>query len=835
MTRRTAGVVVATVALAALGIAGARPVGSLPPLGPLLDPVRGVWSATTTTEHPAEVTVAVPSLRAPVEVRYDQRGVPHIFAATEEDVVRALGYVVARDRLFQLVLQARAGAGTLSELIGPAALSADSEPRHLGMPRAAQRHFAELADTSVAKRLMNAYAEGVNAYVDGLPRDAWPVEYKLLGRRPARWQPINTIHLFNRMGHTLTYRTPEADRGRVERLIGADATAALFPVASPIQEPIEPNGTTAPWIDRSPLPAPGDGATSRADSAAAPDTARARPAAPPEDFDVGSRFASNNWAVAPARSRSGRALLAGDPHLELTLPSIWYEVHLVVPARLDVYGVTIPGATGVIIGFTPNVAWSMTNTGADVLDFYRETVDDQDHPARYLVDSTWRDLELREEVYRGPAGNPLRVDTVRFSHRGPLGRRGSDWLSMRWTVLEAGDLVTTFHRMAGAVSATELLDVAARDFLVPAQNIIVADRTGTIAIRSTGRYPIRPPGTTGLATFDGSSSQNDWQGYWPVDRYPQSVNPPQGYLASANQQPKDPRADAGYLGDEASFDPWRALQINRLLRADSLVSVDAMRRYQTDGGSVRADLFVEQFRAVVARAAANGRPLSAEQRAADRVLAEWNRQYTVDNVGAVLFEAVLSQVARRTWDELIPAGDSLPVARPSAAMLLRLLQDSASAWWDDHRTTGEREDRDGVVLSALADAYESLVGRYGDPARGGWAWGKVATSQVNHLLGLRGFSRRDIPLQGGRGTLNPSVQNGGFGASWRMVVELGPRVRALGTYPGGQSGNPASPRYADRLRHWARGDLELLVSPPVLDSFPAAQVRAALTLTPSGR
>jgi penicillin amidase len=777
----------------------------------------------TATEHPDSQSATIPLLAGPVEVRYDQRGVPHIYAASDEDVVRALGYVVARDRLFQLELLARAGAGTLSELLGAAAVRADSEPRHLGMPRAAERQLAALGDTSLGKRLLVAYAEGVNAYVDGLPRAQWPVEYKLLGRGPARWEPVNSLHLFNRMGHTLAYRAPEAQRARAQRLVGRVAADALFPVTSPIQEPIQPNGEGAPWFETRPLPAPG----------ATDSSVPALPTVPRDTAsEVSPRFASNNWAVAPARARGGNALLAGDPHLELTLPSIWYEVHLVVPGKLDVYGVTIPGATGVIIGFTPQVAWSMTNTGADVLDYYREAVDDQGRPSRYLVDSSWRDLELREEVYRGPDGKPMRVDTVRFSHRGPVQRLGTDWVSMRWTVLEPSNLVASFHRAASATTATGLLDVLAEDFFAPAQNIVAADRGGTIAIRSTGHYPVRPPGTDGLTIFDGSTSQNDWRGYWPVDRYPQAVNPAQGYLASANQQPVDPRHDPSYLADEGAYEPWRALQINRLLRADSQVTIDAMRRYQTDGGSVRADLFVGHMRSAVARAAARGRALSASAMAAERMLAGWNHQYTTDNASAVLFETALSGLVRRVWDELIPDGDSLPVMTPSGAVLLRLLNDSASAWWDDRRTNGQREDRDGLLVESLERAYDTLRVRYGDPALGGWAWGKVATSQVNHLLGLRGFSVRGIAVQGGRGTLNPSVQNGGFGSSWRMVVEMGSKVRALGTYPGGQSGNPASPRYTDRVRHWARGDLELLIAPPVVDSLPATQVRAALTLSP---
>jgi penicillin amidase len=811
--------------LAAL-FAGIRGAGPVPPLGGLLEPVRGLWSALATGDLPDSLSADIPGLSEVVDVRYDVRGVPHIFARNDADLARALGYVVARDRLFQLELLARAGAGTLTELVGPVALPADSQARHLGMPRAAERRLAALPSSSTGRRLIEAYAEGVNAWIDHASRADRPVEYKLLATRPARWQPINSLHLFNRMGYTLSYDPVEEMRLAARGLVGPLAAAALFPIVAPIQEPIQPGGTGVPRFATAALPPPG-----------APDTdivamAKALPH-PVREYgalDVSRLFASNNWAVSPSRSRSRHALLAGDPHLELTLPSIWYEVHLVIPGSLDTYGVTIPGAPGVIIGFTPFVAWSLTNTGADVHDFYRESVDDQVRPGRYLVDSTWRDIELREEVYLDQRGRTVRVDTVRFTHRGPVQRMGEDWVSMRWTVLEASDPIAPFANGATARTAQEFLDVFAADFFSPVQNAIAADREGNIAIRSTGHFPVRPPGSDGLTIFDGSRSDSDWRGFLPVARYPQALNPTQGFLASANQQPIDPAFDSTYFAPETAFEPWRALQVNRLLRADSSVTLDAMQRMQTDPGSVRADVFVARFRDA-ARAVARGFEDSLALRSADSLLSSWDRRYTVDNTAAILLESALTEVVRRTWDEFVPAGDSVRVATPTSGILLQLMSDSGSRWWDDRRTTGRREDRDDILRGSLASAYTSLLSRYGSPDT--WAWGRVGPARIMHLLRLRGFSEPAVPVQGGRGTLNPAAQSA-FGPSWRMVVELGPKVRALGTYPGGQSGNPASARYTDRLPIWASGGLELLFAPAALDSMLPAQVRSALTLRPDG-
>ena len=817
-------------ALAAALYAGSRPVGPLPPLGPLLDPANGVWAAA---RPPARGLAApIPGLSAPVDIRYDQRGVPHIFARTEDDAYRALGYVVARDRLFQLDLQTRAASGRLAEILGARAVALDSEPRLLGMPRAAERKLGAVAPGSPARRMIDAYAAGVNAWIDQLAPADWPIEYRLLGARPERWAPVNSVHLFNRMGYTLAYTTTEFTRLRAAALVGQAAAEAIFPTSSPLQEPIQPNGDGKPRIERARLAPPG-----------APDSAAARaiallpgPALPGDD--EGRRgFASNNWAVAPRRTANGHALLAGDPHLALSLPSIWYEAHLVVPGALDVYGVTIPGAPGIVIGFNRDVAWTFTNTGADVLDFYRETVDDSAAPTRYLLDGRWRPVERRAESYRGPGGRLLHTDTVRYTHRGPMRRGGGGWLSMRWTILEPSREIEAFARAARARTARELQDAMARDYFAPAQNMLAADRGGTIAIRSTGRFPVRPGGGDGLVIRDGATAASDWEGFWPVSAYPQAVSPAQGFLASANQQPIDPRVSPAYLGPDVQFDPWRALRINQLLRADSAVTPDAMRRYQTDPGSARADLFVPAFlRAAGGAARDRGRPPVAGAEAllgdtAAALLGQWDRRYTRENERAVLFEAAMRELVDRVWDELRPGDGSDRAATPSTAVLAQLLADSASAWWDDRRT-GEREARDDVLRESLVAGYRAVVRDHGPPEAGGWRWSQVRHANVPHLLGIPAFSALAIPVQGGRGTLNPSFGDGVHGASWRMVVELGAQVRAWGIYPGGQSGNPASAEYTDRLARWSAGELDELIVPRSAAELGPERTSRTLTLTP---
>ena len=838
----------AALLLAALLFVGARPVGPAPAVGALLDPAGGVWAVARSASLPANAEAAVPGLGADVRVLYDTRGVPHIFAATEEDAQRALGFVVARDRLFQLELQARAGGGALTELFGARALQADRDMRRLGLAWSAERKAAALDSASPYGRAIRAYADGVNAYLSGMRAADVPLEYRLAGGRPMRrWEPVNSLHLFGRMGWTLAFNDDELDLARAEARVGRAAAAALFPRDNPIQEPIQPNGRRAPRFDAVRLPPPGAPDSSRllALRAIGADTAfplgrvarAAGGASDPEALGTEVGIGSNNWAVAAARTRDRRALLAGDPHLELTIPSIWYEVHLVVPGRVDVYGVTIPGAPGVLIGFNRDVAWSVTNTGADVFDRFVERVDDAERPTRYQVDGAWRTLEHRVEEYRGPDGDVVARDTLLLTHRGPMVRLPDGrWVSQRWTVNDPDARGEEFNALAHARSVDDALAGFA-SYPAPAQNIAIADRTGRVAIRSTGRVPLRGGNAAGQYLRDGSSSANDWTGALPVARYPGVVDPPQGFVVSANQQPRDPAADSTYFGSNWVA-PWRAMRINALLRADSAVTPETMRAIQSDPGSARADFWVPEFLGAAARESRAGRG-STELDEAVRLLGEWDRRYTRENRRSVLFEAAMQQLPTNVWDELLPAGARLGtivrnVQLPGGAVLAALLRDSASVWWDHASTPGLREGRDAMLAASLVQALERVRRERGaDPSGDRWRWDRVHSANINHLLRLPALSARGLAVQGGPETISPTSGAGGFGSSWRMVVELGPQqVRAWTIYPGGQSGNPASARYRDRVAKWAAGELEEAIVPADSAALGAGRTAAALTLRP---
>jgi penicillin amidase len=438
-----------------------------------------------------------------------------------------------------------------------------------------------------------------------------------------------------------------------------------------------------------------------------------------------------------------------------------------------------------------------------------EEVDDPAHPLHYRLDGAWAPVEVRVEQYRGPGGEVLAVDTLRFSHRGPMRRLGARWISMRWTTLERGWETGAFHGAARARTVREWLDAMAT-YRSPPQNMLVADREGTIAVRSTGRFPIRGGDPRGDRVRDGTTRASDWTGDWTVAEYPQAIDPAQGFLASANQEPQHPRDQPRYLGANW-IAPWRALRINALLRADSAVTSATMRRWQTDPGSPRADHYVPYL-----LAAAAARPADTTLAHAARLLAAWDRRYTRENEGAVLFEATMAAASSRVWDELPPD------LQPGGGAFVALLDDPANIWWDDRATPAAVERRDDVLATALADGYQATVRAHGPPEFGGWRWSAAHRIDIWHLLRLPALSSLALDVPGGPSTISPSSTTGGSeGPSWRMVVELGAEVRGWGTYPGGQSGNPASRRYADRIPLWKYGQLAELRFPRDAAGVPA--------------
>jgi penicillin amidase len=841
-----------------------NPLGGLPPLGLLVDVWHGAYSNARAADEPAKEELSLQGLSAPVKVYRDERGVPHIFAQNDRDAVLTVGYLTAKDRLFQMEFQTRAAAGRLSEIIGEAMVENDKYLRRTGMMLGAERSWAQILDraakgstsATVGKTMLEAYSQGVNAYIASLGEPEMPFEFRLLGVKRAdieAWTPLKTLLINQLMALDLafTIQTTDIKIALLETVLGADAVAELYPDHSPMPLPHnpEPKGVMRPAsvvytrsteaLARSfhDVQTPHDAqntipqTTSRQKSEDVQLAehlrvlSRIEAALAAAGCEQSEGKGSNNWVVAGARTQSGKPLLAGDPHLNLSMPSIWYELHIVTPA-MNVYGVTIPGAPLVIIGFNDAVAWSPTNTGADVLDFYSITFDGTQQQ-RYRHNGEWK--PVREEIRPiRVKGKPDVLDTMRFTHWGPVITQHKQTLAIRWTAHEASSIIEAIWGFNHARNWQECSE-AQRKWDVPAQNIVYADRDGNIALRSCGVYPIRQKGH-GRGIHNGSTDEGAWTGYVPFDSVPASLNPERGWLQSANQEPVPP--DYPYYLGYNWTNPWRAMRISEVLATTSTLKAADMQALQLD-------VQVQQFRQMQPLMKACGaleRVADSTKHRALKHLLAWNGVASQESKETLLFKLFWDTFTRRVWDELPDslAGEVPPV--PSQDVLVNLVLHKPDAVWFDAQHTPEREHAAMICQRALLEALDSLVAKYGTNAEN-WKWGRHHTIVLRHLLrssAVKPLWRGPYPFQGFSSTVLPA---GGMqsthSASWRMVADFARgKPEARGVFPGGPSGNPFSKWYDSQVQDWLAGRLYTLYKPASAQEFSSGKVSQELIFKP---
>jgi len=790
--------------------------GLFPPLGKLLNPFAGFWRNGDRPDPSLKVLV-LPGLRDRVDIVWDARRVPHIFARNDHDLYFAQGYVVARDRLWQMEFQALYAAGRLAEVFGPAALDNDRLQRRLGMVWAAEKAARAISDDPVMSGIVQSYADGVNAYIAGLKTSGLPVEYKILDYRPEPWTKLKAALLMKYMAWMLSSSNSDLGQTRARDALGEDVVRELYPDFPPFLDPIVPRGTAWDFgagTDR------GDDVESLA--APPPDIRSPEPGkrALVADRQEPRGVGSNNWAVAGSRTRSGFPLLSNDPHLVLTLPSIWYELQLNAPG-IDVYGATLAGAPGVIIGFNRKTAWGLTVLGADVLDWFRVRFRDESL-REYAYGGGWRPVAVREETIK-VRGRRAVTDRVVYTHHGPVVRLEGEkavegWIpagaAMRWAGHDPSLDLKTFTLLNRAAGYEELLE-ALRPFSCPALNFVYADAAGNIAVWSNGRLPLRPPGH-GRFLLDGASPGDDWTGRVPWEQNPHVRNPERGFVSSANQHPAD-ETYPHYLGwDFESFE--RGVRINEVLAGREDLTPEDMATLQNDSLSLRARMLLP--RALAALRAAS---LAAEERKALEALEEWDFRFSAVSEAATIFEAFWRALNERTWgDEM--EGDEVKLVWPKSNVFIDLALNRPDATYFDDKTTPALETFDDLVLPAFQSALRRLAERHG-PLGEDWRWGRARGREIFHLARLPGFGSGKLETSGGPAVLN--VAGGDFGPSWRMTVSLGPEVKAWGILPGGQSGNPGSRFYDNAVADWAAGKTYELI----FMKFPDEAVHGATTWT----
>ena len=744
------------------------PVGGLLTLGPLLDPWDGVYRTARMAEHPARMELSMGSLAAPVTVERDARGVPHIFAENDWDALVALGYVVAQDRLFQMDFVCRVASGRLAEIFGPGSIAADRFLRSTGMERAAQDIARKIhEDNGLELRIIDAFARGANAYIESMSESDLPFEFRLFGSRPEPYTALQAARIVQYFNYDLSYETDDAAYGILRARLGDDAYARLYPLHAPLYVPIVPADNSTNNEIAFALPAP-------MQDVLLPKR-RSFPFA--EGFKPGK--GSNNWAVFGARSATGMPLLAGDMHLELTLPSTWYEAHLATPT-MNIYGVLSPGTPLLIEAFNDDVGWVFTNMGADAIDFYALELDESGQ--RYRFEQAWRDLVPEVDTIYVKGAAPV-VDTLWHTHMGPLRQAATGPLAMRWAAFEENHTLTALWGLAHSTHVDEA-DSALKHWGAPAQNVLLADGSGEVAMRSAGYIPTRHDGGSRAGILDGTSSATQWSGRLPHRVLPFSKNPAQGYLTSSNQQPTA-RDYPYYLGHNWPSS-YRSLRLEALLSGQSDHSLADMKAYQQDVHVVQRDLLAPHLGVLG--------PLSGRAALVRDMLLDWDGTASTDRSEPLVLHTLLEIIQNITWDEPVFAG--LP--KPRGTTLFALFgQDSP--WLDVVATPMIAEDTAGLLRIALMATADTLGARYGsDPA--GWRWGthhKLIARHVTQSAALSALWSDTYEYPGFAQTVSPgdglTVTKS---ASWRMIVDFSEdSPRGYGIYFGGQSGNPFSRLY----------------------------------------
>lgn len=768
--------------------------GDTPPLAKFLDPFNGFWANADSKKQATENILNIEGLEGEVEIHFDDQMIPHIFASNDHDLYFAQGYITAKDRLWQMDFQTRFASGRLSEVVGPKAIELDRYQRRMGMSFGAENMIEVVMKDPEINAIMNAYSAGVNAYIHSLKPSEYPIEFKLLNYEPEDWKPINSALLLKLMSATLAGGSNEFYMNNILQKYGPEITKDLFPDYPFREDPIIPIGTK--W-DFEPVNVPEMPSLSKTTSALSINTKE-------KEEGIGS----NNWAVSGKKTASGYPLLANDPHLDLTLPSIWYQIQL-ASTDVNACGVSIPGSPGVIIGFNKDVAWGVTNVGSDVLDWYNIKFKDASKK-EYWFDNKWLPVKERIETIKSSDGHTL-TDTVLYTHHGPVvytSEQRPDNFSkvnniptghaLKWVAHMGSNDIRTFIALNKAKNYTDYRK-ALTYYSAPAQNFVFASFENDIAITPNGYFPLKWKGQ-GKFLLDGTNPSNDWSGRIPAEHNPTVKNPERNFVSSANQFPSD-QSYPYYLNWEYSGYE-RSHRINKRLSVMTQANVDSLQNLQNDNYSILAENILSTLVSLV-----DTEKLNASEREGLNIVSKWNKFFDADEIGASIFELWHKNLGIQIWQD--DFGDpKTPMRYPSRDRNVQLLLNEPNAVWWDNVKTAKKETRSDLVNASFKFAIDSLQRKFG-PIDIDWAWANLKKTHVPHLAKVAGFGSKFLYNGGSKTSVNATSETNG--PSWRMIVALGKEVKAYGVFPGGESGNPGSHYYDDMIDTWSEGKLNELL------------------------
>lgn len=722
-------------------------------------------------------------LTAEVQVLRDKFGIPHIYAQNEADLYKATGFVMAQERLWQMDLLRHVTTGRLSEIFGESMVKADYVMRTLQIP-AKSRMVMEKTEPEILEALKN-FAWGVNQYIETHQKNL-PPEFVILGYKPEQWEIEHSINMVGYMGWDLRHGWSE---DMLLTGLAAQVDSTHFRQIAPDMK----NHPFSVFPDfKQQLKALQSVKLSAIDQIS--------------DLGLEVFNASNNWAVSGKKSVTGMPLLANDMHLALNAPGIWMQMHQVVPGKLNVTGVALPGQPMIVCGHNDSIAWGMTNVAVDNLDFYQEKINKEQD--KYFFNGEWKPLKIEILKIKTKEGH-VYERTLRSTHRGPLisELKGitDRQLSMRWSGLDYSNEVRGVYLLDRAKNWNDLRN-AATNFVAVSQNIVYADVKGNIGLQCSAGIPIRKG--DGFSIYSGETSEYDWTGYVPFDELPNEYNPERGYVSSANN--KTVSENYPYYISRWFSMPYRIQRIRQLLEAKEKLSIGDFQQIQSDHQSQIAVAYLDKF----VKALESKNLTDKTELKALGILRKWDSQMERESTATTIFETLYMNLIRNmVSDELDEQliKDVMGNQTLCENLIATSLRSENPVWFDNIKTK-EKETFEDILALSLKNTVADLTKKLGNnPDK--WKWQKVHTLTLMHPMGkvkmldiLFGLNSKTYGVPGGSYTVCPyswsfnDAYLADHGPSQRHVFDVASWDRSETIIPTGTSGIPGSPYYCDQTK-----------------------------------
>jgi len=750
--------------------------------------------------------LVIKGLEQEVTVYRDERGMPHIYAAGEHDLYLATGYIMAQERMWQMDLIRRATTGRLSELFGDDYIETDHFLRSLDMTAKSKMVLSSQEPEVTA--CLQAFADGVNNYISDAGKKL-PPEFKILGYKPDEWKLEDIANIIGYMGWDLASGNLSTDIFiyKLVKELGHEKAGQLIPDWEAVSSVVFPEFRLEDEILKQ--------AQSFIYSL---DKLKA--------LGINSFSGSNNWAVSGSKTTTGKPVFSNDMHLGLSSPGIWMQMHQVVPGKINITGVVIPGEPFVVAGHNEKVAWGMTNLMVDDIDLFAEKINPENED-QYFFNGEWRNMMIRKEVIKSKTG---RVDTLllKFTHRGPIvsGFRGINdaVLTMRWSGYDQSDELLAVYSMNRATD-WESFRKGVGYFKSISQNFAYADVNGNIGLVTGGGIPVRKG--FGSTIRSGETDEFDWKGYVPVEQLPFSYNPESGFISSANN--KTVGSEYPYYISFRFYVPYRIDRIRQMIGEKEILGIDDFRRMITDQHSGYAALLTPFILKLKDRI----NELEPLESQAFKTLQDWDYDMGGNKIAPTVFEFFTRNFARNLLgDELNELFSQLP-GPIRDYYIFRILKNGGDQWVDDIKTTTV-ENLDDIVLRSFKDGIKELSGSYGNDITA-WQWETIHKISLTHPLGtvkildrIFNFNSDVYGVGGSSHTVCPYTYDEDFrvtdGASERHIYNTADWDESYTVIPTGASGIPASEFYLSQTKTYVEGKF-------YRDVFSEGAVKAAAKYT----